>query len=269
VEGKKPTRVRQILAEAAAELAAAGVLATHEWRGAPRRGPMELVLTPGPLLQLSGLLRGIGLTDPPDVRVQYALLRAFGVTAPRARALIAEKPGQVAEVLLRACHLRATEPTAVSKSWAGWIIHHVEHETSFAGEVAFQAWRRTSLAQLDGAGETGDERLLEAPVGGGTVRPDVAPPLTLPRPAADPAAERRWQEALAIARPQLSMLDYFGVEDAVPVGGDGDTLVLAVTNDIAARALQRASARLAEILAAHEGRPVELRIVFTPPGPGR
>src|SRR5690606_8812156 len=103
----------------------------------------------GPLLQLSGLLRGIGLTDPPDIRVQYALLRAFGVTAAKARLMIAEKPGQVAEVLLRACHLRATEPTAVVKSWPGWIVYHVEHETSFAGEVPFQQWRRSALSKLD------------------------------------------------------------------------------------------------------------------------
>ena len=278
VDGKKPTRVRQMLSEAATELVTAGVLAHHAWRGAPRRGPMEFELTPGPLLQLSGLLRGIGLTDPPDVRVQYALLRAFGVTAPRARALIAEKPGQVAEVLLRACHLRATDPAAVSKSWAGWIIHHVEHDTSFAGEVAFQEWRRSALARLDGRTTTAN---LGAPAGSGSQtgtpgrvpRPPapspeaVIPTSAVPRPDADPAADARWQRVLAVVRPQLSMLDYFGVEDAVAVGGDDDTLILAVTNDIAARALQRALPRLTSVLAAHDGRATTIRVVLAPPAP--
>src|SRR5207237_82688 len=44
---------------------------------------------------------------------------------------------------------RATDPSTVTKSWAGWIIHHVEHDTSFAGEVAFQEWRRRTLARLE------------------------------------------------------------------------------------------------------------------------
>jgi hypothetical protein len=221
------------------------------------------------------------------VRVQFALLRAFGVSAPRARSLIAEKPGQVADVLLRACHLRATDPTAVSKSWAGWIIHHVEHDTSFAGEVAFQEWRRTALARVDGTasgsaagGTAGAGVALGAPSGAATgagrarraavtatriESEPAAPPV--PRPAADPAADARWQRVLAVVRPQLSMLDYFGVEDAVPVRGDDDTLVLSASNDIAARALHRALPRLTEVLSEHEGRTVEIRVVLVPPSP--
>ena len=264
-DGKKPTRVRQILSEAAEELVAAGVLARQEWRGAPRRGPMELLLEPGPLLQLSGLLRGIGLTDPPDVRVQYALLRAFGVSAAKARALIGEKPGQVAEVLLRACHLRATDPSTVTKSWAGWIIHHVEHDTSFAGEVAFQQWRRSTLARIEeprGAGGTrvaGSRRLSAAPAE--PVVEESAP--DVPRPEADAVAAARWAVVLDAVRPELSMLDYFGVEDAVPQPSEADALVLAVTNDIAARAVQRLAPRLESALAAAEGRAVAVRVVLT------
>jgi hypothetical protein len=71
---------------------------------------------------------------------------------------------------------------------------------------------------------------------------------------------------LAVVRPQLSMLDYFGVEDAVAVGGDDGTLVLAVTNDIAARALQRALPRLESVLGTHDGRPTEIRVVIAPLG---
>lgn len=265
-EGKKPTRVRQMLSEAAAELVEAGVLAEQGWRGAPRRGPMELVLSPGPLLQLSGLLRGIGLTDPPDVRVQYALLRAFGVTAPKARAMIAEKPGQVADVLLRACHLRATDPTAVSKSWAGWIIHHVEHETSFVGEVAFQEWRRSSLAKLQG-GETPAPVARFGSAVGTSVRP-MELPVEAPaiKPPADETANALWQRALTIVRPQLSMLDYFGVDDAVPIALDGADLVLAVSSDIAARAVQRVTPRLAAAFEESEGLPIGVRVVVVPPG---
>lgn len=265
-DGKKPTRVRQMLTDAAAELVEAGVLGRHEWHGTPRRGPMELVLEPGPLLQLSGLLRGVGLTDPPDVRIQYALLRAFGVTAPKARAVIAEKPSQVAEVLLRACHLRATDPTAVTKSWAGWIIHHVEHDTSFAGEVGFQQWRRTALKKLDAAprvvSPTTRREGVAADVGR-TVEPAPRNVARAPRVPADPAAATRWEAAVAAVRPGLSVLDYYGLEDGVPVESDANTLTIAVTNEIASKALQRLVPRLEAALAHAEGVQTTVRIVPT------
>src|SRR6185436_11776534 len=85
-----------------------------------------------------------------DFRIQYAVLRHFGVTPAKARALLAEHPGQVGEVLLRACHLEATDPGAIEKSWAGWIVHHVQAASSFRGEVEFQKWRATALAAITG-----------------------------------------------------------------------------------------------------------------------
>jgi hypothetical protein len=209
---------------------------------------MELLLEPGPLLQLSGLLRGIGLTDPPDVRVQYSLLRAFGVSAPKAR---------------------STDPSTVTKSWAGWIIHHVEQETSFAGEVAFQQWRRSALARLDapvagggrgsaGSGQDGGGRaLLPEPV-----RDPVPQPA---RPPADESAGARWARVLDTVRPELSMLDYFGVEDAVPQESSPEVLALAVSNEIAARALQRLVPRIERVLEELEERAVTLRVVVVRP----
>jgi hypothetical protein len=95
------------------------------------------------------------------------------------------------------------------------------------------------------------------------VEPDVgtsAP--TVPRPEADTAAAARWAAVLDAVRPELSMLDYFGVEDAVPQESTGEQLVLAVTNDIAARAVQRLVPRLEAALAATEGRAVGVRVVL-------
>jgi Replication initiator protein A len=263
IDAKKPTRVRQMLTDAAEELVALGVLSSHTWHGAPRRGPMEFVLEPGPLLQLSGLLRGVGLSDPPDVRVQYALLRRFGVSAMKARAMIAEKPGQVADVLLRACHLRATDPSAVKKSWAGWVIHHVDNDTSFVGEVAFQQWRKTALAKLDRASEL---QTLAAATGA------AVPPIHGPeraarsgnRPLPDPDAAGRWSAALESLRPELSILDLYGIEDAVAVGGGQVTIDVEVSDDIAAKALQRLLPRIEEALLATEGRAVTVSVVVSP-----
>ncbi len=275
----KPTRARRMLSDAAEELIAAGVLASASWQGTPRRGPMEFRLEPGPLLQLSGLLRGIGLTDPPDIRVQYALLRAFGVTSAKARLMIAEKPGQVAEVLLRACHLRATDPTAVVKSWPGWIVYHVEHETSFAGEVPFQQWRRSALARLDAAALTPAPRRTEV----GTARPPARGPdrsasgsetpttaamsdslpraaRAIPAPAADSASGERWASVLEQIRPNLTILDLYGVEDAVAVGGTAEELTLSVGDDIALKAVKRLVPKIESALQEIEGTEVTVRV---------
>ena len=275
-EGKKPTRVRQMLTDAAAELAEAGVLADHAWHGTPRRGAMEFVLAPGPLLQLGGLLRGVGLTDPPDMRVSYALLRAFGVSAAKARGLIAEKPGQVGEVLLRACHLRTTDPEAVTKSWAGWIVHHVEHDTSFAGEVAFQQWRRTTLAKLEqpalpapraADGPAGPAPQGAAPRNAGAPLPplddrDGWDRLAGGRPADDPSARERWQRALADLRPELSEFDRYWVAQTVVLPSTPGELVLSVPDWTTEQGLQRLMPRLVAVLGALERRDVAVRVAL-------
>ena len=301
-DGRKPTRLRQQLTEAAQELTEAGVLSEYAWHGAPRRGGMEFTLGPGPLLRVGELLRGIGLTDPPDVRVQYALLRAFGVSAPKARALIAAKPGQVAEVLLRACHLRATDPGAVNKSWAGWIVYHVEQDTDFAGEVAFQQWRRTELAAAERSVErassgvaggatgatTGAARRLRAghadherpaPENRGRMTPDAGPAATsspaLPdvdawavvrggRPTEDPDAAARWERVRAALYPTLASFDRYWVDQVVPMGSATDELVLCVPDGLTEIGLQRLLPRIRDSVTADGGEDVAVRVALAP-----
>lgn len=298
-EGRKPTRMRQLLTDAAEELTTAGVLSSYAWHGAPRRGGMEFVLDPGPLLRLGDLLRGIGLTDPPDVRVQYALLRAFGVSAQKTRALITAKPGQVAEVLLRACHLRATDPEAVTKSWAGWIIHHVEQDTNFAGEVAFQRWRRTELASVDAdpvrrvnavpqrgtkrqvasgghdtrAATTDGDPRNTAPVRDATSHP---PSTTSPDtaggwdaipggpPTADADAVARWELVRAELRPTLLGLDRYWLDQAVAIGSATHELVLCVPDVMTELGIQRLLPRIAALLGASEGQEAAVRVALAP-----
>lgn len=279
-DGKKPTRVRQILTDAAEELEAAGVLASHGWHGTPRRGVMEFVLNPGPLLQLGGLLRGVGLTDPPDMRVSYALLRAFGVSAVKARALIGEKPGQVGEVLLRACHLRATDPDAVTKSWAGWIVHHIDHDTSFAGEVAFQQWRRTTLAKLDqptpalqGSGQSRPPRQMSndnatpAARGPATASPVLTEPgawerFPAGRPHDDPIAVERWQRVVDDLRPELAEFDRYWVSQAVALPSTPGELVVSVPDWTTEQGLLRLVPRLNTALTTREGQAVAVRVAL-------
>ncbi len=278
---KKPTKVRQQLDSAADELREAGLVSAAGWQGA-RRGPKTFEVHPAPLLQFADLLRGIGLTDPPDFRVQYAVLRHFGVTPTRARALLADHPGQVGEVLLRACHLEATNPEAIERSWAGWIVHHVQAATSFRGEVEFQRWKTTALRALtagDGggspralpaaragtatpAGPTSDEGGAEAAVPEARLRAHYA------LPAADEAAAGPWRAALDAVLAVISPFELYGLEVAVPIGiardgeGEGDTLSVWVhpNDDVAAHMLARAVPRIERALHDACGGPVRVRV---------
>jgi hypothetical protein len=278
---KKPTKIRQQLENAAEELREAGVLASAAWHGA-KRGPKTFEVQPAPLLQFADLLRGIGLTDPPDFRVQYAVLRHFGVTPTKARAMLAEHPGQVGDVLLRACHLEATDPDAIEKSWAGWIVHHVQAGTSFRGEVEFQRWRSSALAAI----EQRDARLLDsssdvdaaqltlvAPATGQPLldAPTERIPAAFAEPTADPEAAARWTPALDEVLPTVGPLDRYGLEIAVPIGwrvasaADGSasaelTVWVHAEDVVATRSLTRSLARLEAVLATHTGAPVRVAV---------
>jgi hypothetical protein len=264
---KKPTKVRQQLEDAAAELREAGLLASAAWHG-PRRGPKTLEVQPAPLLQFADLLRGIGLTDPPDFRVQYAVLRHFGVTPSKARALLADHPGQVGEVLLRACHLEATDPGAIEKSWAGWVVHHVQAATSFRGEVDFQRWRSSALAALGPASPAGVGTAAggsaRAALPAGTAAAAEPAATTALRahyalPPADPAAQARWEAALAEILPTVSPFELYGLEVSVPIASSDAELVVWVHPEdvIAANMLTRAVPRLEAALARAAATPGE------------
>ena len=272
---KKPTKVRQQLESAAEELREAGLVNGAAWHGA-RRGPKTFEVHPAPLLQFADLLRGIGLTDPPDFRVQYAVLRHFGVTPARARALLAEHPGQVGEVLLRACHLEATDPGAIEKSWAGWIVHHVQASTSFRGEVEFQRWKTAALRALTSGAADGSRRALPREA---TSEEVVAPTRALaPAPEArlraqytlppeDAGSAALWRMALDTVLPSISAFELYGIEVAVPIGlavGDDGAESLAVwvhpNDDVAAHMLARAVPRIEGALAGVAGRAIRVRV---------
>lgn len=280
---KKPTKIRQQLESAADELREAGILASAEWHGA-KRGPRTFAVQPAPLLQFADLLRGIGLTDPPDFRVQYAVLRHFGVTPAKSRQLLAEHAGQVGEVLLRACHLEATNPEAIEKSWAGWIVHHVQAGTSFRGEVEFQRWRSTALAaiaQRDAeareataatALDAGQLTLVAAQTGRPVLEvPTERIPPAHASPDPEPAAAARWALVLDEVLPTVGPLDRYGLELAVPVawrdanaGADDGAAQLTVwvppEDVVAQRSVGRVVARLEAALGAQAGTPVRLVI---------
>lgn len=264
---KKPTKVRQQLESAAAELREAGVIAAAVWQGT-KRGPKAFQVHPAPLLQFADLLRGIGLTDPPDFRIQYAVLRHFGVTPTKARALLAEYPGQVGEVLLRGCHLEATNPKAIEKSWAGWIVHHVQAATSFRGEVAFQRWRSSAIAALGPmatepqTGRGAGISLPSAPASGVAESPQPTLRMHYPLPPMDPDAALVWEAALATVLPTVSPFELYALEVVVPVARTAAEVVVWVHPDdvVAANMFMRTLPRLEAALAAVVGAPTRVRV---------
>lgn len=281
---KKPTKVRQQIENAADELREAGILSAAEWQGT-RRGPKAFEMHPAPLFQFADLLRGIGLTDPPDFRIQYAVLRHFGVTPAKARALLADHPGQVSEVLLRACHLEATDPSAIEKSWAGWIIHHVQASTSFRGEVGFQKWRATALRTLTADSPTAPNPVVAAShatrrdqpnergpsstvAGSNTAREQAEAPLraSYTLPSADAHAATHWDSAMQEVLPTVSPFELYGLEVAVPIAytvQDGESTLdvwVHPNDDVAAHMLTRAVPRFEQALSTAVGQQVRVRV---------
>ncbi|GJG89487.1 hypothetical protein tb265_46680 [Gemmatimonadetes bacterium T265] len=277
---KKPTKIRQQLDSAADELREAGLVSAAAWQGS-RRGTKTFEVHPAPLLQFADLLRGIGLTDPPDFRVQYAVLRHFGVTPTKARALLVDHPAQVGEVLLRACHLEATDPGAIEKSWAGWIVHHVQAATSFRGEVGFQKWRTNALRALTAGTADAPTRSLPTATGHAAGASVAEPESAVARP--DGAAARlrahyallledadtaqTWRAALDAVLPTVSPFELYGLEVAVPLGiveSDGGADALSVwvhpNDEVAANMLARAVPRIEQALEEIRGSSTRVRV---------
>jgi hypothetical protein len=174
----------------------------------------------------------------------------------------------VGEVLLRACHLEATDPGAIEKSWAGWVVHHVQAATSFRGEVDFQRWRSSALAALGPASPAGVGTAAggsaRAALPAGTAAAAEPAATTALRahyalPPADPAAQARWEAALAEILPTVSPFELYGLEVSVPIASSDAELVVWVHPEdvIAANMLTRAVPRLEAALARAAATPGE------------
>lgn len=233
-----PSRLRERLAEAAAELAACGVLHHATWRKL-RPGCYTFDLTPGPVLEFAELLRGAGLLDTSDVRVLYALLRKYGVKPAEARQMLREHAGALPDLLLYLGYAAAQrDPNKVIHAPVGFLRAALREGFSWAADSPFAKWKARALETVlrppralargdatgDTAGPTGTSATRRAAVG------PPAPALQAwPTPAADPALESCWEalrEQVLDALGAPGVLSRLALESLVPVGAEQGTLLL-------------------------------------------
>lgn len=157
--GKGAARVRRAI-EKLIEL---DILASGVTRGRQRNQIIEL--EPGQLLRDAAYLRGLGLLDLRQLRVQVAALHALGLPVAEARAMTLEDSGYVHDLLLHVLFTRQQQPGSV-KNWPAYVKSAFAGRWSFAGNRRFEAWKgalhRARIAD-DGLGL--QESSLELPRG--------------------------------------------------------------------------------------------------------
>lgn len=141
----EPKKIRDRLVKAGEGLVAAGVLRRFEVTS-PKKGRYTFVADPGPVLDVAGALRGVGLLDPQEARAQLLLLNHYGVNARVARQLVREQAHQVYWVL---CYMVYREAVGERVDNAGGFIRRLVQEGyNPRGESGFQRWYERRMEAL-------------------------------------------------------------------------------------------------------------------------
>jgi hypothetical protein len=166
----EPKKLRDRLMKAGEGLREAGVLRRFEV-ASPKKGRYTFVAEPGPVLEVAGALRGVGLLDPRETRSQLLLLSHYGVNARVARQLVRDQAHQVYWVL---CYVMYRENVGERiDNPGGFIRRLVQEGYNPRGEEGFQRWyeRRMEALAAPPASETPSHRRLAA----ATAAPPIAP----------------------------------------------------------------------------------------------
>lgn len=285
------------LREAARALQAADVV--HDWQEvAAGRADRRFSFHAGPVLSLAAHLRGAGSFDPDDVRLQFGVLRFFGVDVAEARRWLAEHPTATRDALCFAIFLRETNPGRVRTSWPAMMRDRVANRRTNAGEVGYDIWAARRLAagpsahafpvppvigarsggaaagqtvrdQVTGAAPA-DDGTVAGPWSGGTalapdrVRPDE--PVGGGAPPGTPEAAALWQAVRAAVDPGQTLLALSCLNALAPIAIEGDTLVVQDTNGSGEYALRNLGAQLGEYAASCTAGAV-VAVRRRPPGP--
>ena len=267
--------------EAARALQAAEVIG--DWQeSAVGRAERRFTFHAGPVLALAAHLRGAGSFDPDDVRLQFAVLRFFGVDVAEARRWLADHPTATRDALLFAIFLREVNPARVRSSWPAMMRDRIVHQRTNAGEVGYDAWSARRLAGERAA------HPFPAPAGSGSGRTVAPSPRTGPSrdttsnaatslaampvaaasaaramptlpervspvatPAATPEAAALWRQVRADIDPGQTLLALSCLDALAPIALDGDTLVLQDTIGSGEYAVRTLAEQLGAYAAAH------------------
>lgn len=291
--------------EAARALQAADVI--HDWQEvAAGRAERRFSFHAGPVLALAAHLRGAGSFDPDDVRLQFAVLRFFGVDVAEARRWLAEHPAATRDALCFAIFLRETNPARVRTSWPAMMRDRVLNRRTNAGEVGYDVWAGRRLAagraahvvpappvtgtrasdaarrpvqgsSQDQAGTRTSPSAVGLGVGSSPNGVVFAPegtatggPFEGNVPPGTPEAVALWREVRAAIDPGQTLLALSCLNALAPIAIEGDTLVVQDANGSGEYALRNLGAQLgAHVASCTSGAVVAVRRLPPTPDGGR
>lgn len=244
----EPKKVRDRLVKAGEALQEQGVLARFDLRS-PKKGQYVFTAEPGPVLQVASALRGVGLLDLHEARVQMLLLSHFGVNARVARQLVREQAHQVYWVLAYMVY-RENLGEKVDNA-GGFIRRLVQEGYNPRGDDGFQRWYDRRMSAL----ATAVEETPPAPK-----LPAGSESISEPAPTMPPLPDDTWGRALERFREQVPAQTFDTWLRPTWLDGEVDGEVrVATANPFAVEWIRtRYAETLEEILAQDLGRPVHL-----------
>lgn len=267
----EPKKLRDRLLKGGNALMEQGVLRRFEVES-PKKGHYRFLAEPGPVLETASTLRGVGLLDPWEVRVQLLLLNHFGVNARVARQMVRDHAHQVFWVL---CYMTFREESGErTDNPGGFIRRLVQEGFNPRGDEVFRKWYDRRSAE--GLKEPETVSLLGPSTPPAAAVAAAPAPMTLPGFEVDgvaPEAAALWEAALArftesqapdgLLRAHLTQIAAYAITD--------DTLVCVASADLYAwRVRERAADALKEIiveLSQGRVRSLEIRDRLPPPSP--
>jgi hypothetical protein len=144
----EPKKIRDRLLKAGEALRQQAILARFDVES-PKKGQYVFSVEPGPVLQIASALRGVGLLDLHEARIQMLMLHHFGVNARVARQLVRDQGHQVYWVLAYMVYREEIGETVDNSG--GFIRRLVQEGYNPRGDDAFGRWyerRMNALAKV-------------------------------------------------------------------------------------------------------------------------
>lgn len=223
----KPARVRALLEKAGALLKEHRVLQEMTITKGKGRGAYQVDLLPGPLLGVARLLRGVGLHELAETRVQLLLLGSIGINGTVARKLTRESANDVYLALAYLLYVQETDQRPLD-SPAGWVISTLRKGLALDTDRRFVEWLEAKRRA-----QRPEQPALPFP---------ARPPRELPRvrpaterlPARDPRALSLWGEILpSLQNAFPSHLTLSALAELSPFALEDGVLVLRTVNSFA------------------------------------
>lgn len=249
--GGTPSEQRRMLKQHFSVLAEQGIV--EGWEILKERpGQYRVQWNAGPTLSVARLLRGAGLADLEDARIQLLLLAAVGISGNEARQMLREAPDDALWALYYYCWVVETQGADAIKSPRAYLRWAIKEGRNLAGEVDFYAWYRQQT-----------ERPGEAVPPSTPIHTDAAP---TPLPTPEPFPDNVWGESLRRIEGELPQpLFALYLRPTALLTLTESMATVGVPSDMAKKRLEEMRDRLEGILSEICERPVALSFVVTQP----